>query len=115
MVIAAQEKVEAYLGRLRARLRGLGNEKANDIVEQLRSYVLDRATVNGELAVREVDAAIKALGNPEDLAREYMTDAALARAEVSRSPFRILASCSAGQVSAWLDSLSSSVRWSDIS
>lgn len=92
MALAALEEIESYLGKLRARLRGLGNEKVNDIIEELRSHILDKATVNGELAVREVDAAIKALGNPEDLASEYMTDAALARAEVSRSPFRILAS-----------------------
>jgi len=48
--------------------------------------------VNGELGARNVDAALEGLGNPEDLASEYMTDAALARAEVSRSPIQILAS-----------------------
>jgi HAAS domain-containing protein len=92
MAIVAQEKVDTYLGRLRACLRSLDNEEVNDIVEELRSHILDKATVNGVLAVREVDAAIKDLGSPEDLASEYLTDAALARAEASRSPFRILAS-----------------------
>jgi hypothetical protein len=48
--------------------------------------------VNGELAVREVDAATKELGSPEYRASEYLTGAALARTEASRSPFRIVAS-----------------------
>ena len=92
MAIVAQEKVDTYLGRLRVCLRSLHSEQVNDIVEELHSHLLDKAMVNGELAVREVDAAIKELGSPEDLASEYLTDAALVRAEVSRSPFRILAS-----------------------
>ena len=41
---------------------------------------------------RRVDAALAALGSPEELASEYMTDKLLARAEVSRSPVRILES-----------------------
>jgi hypothetical protein len=91
MTTAAQEKIETYLGTLRTRLRGLGNEEVNDIVEELRSHVLEKSTVKGELAAREVDAVIEALGNPQELASEYITHAALARAEVSRSPFQILA------------------------
>src|SRR5580693_7846448 len=92
MTTAAQEKIETYLGTLRTRLRALGNEEVNDIVEELRSHILEKSTVNGELAAREVDAVIEALGNPHELASEYITHAALARAEVSRSPFQILAS-----------------------
>lgn len=92
MMIVAQQRVESYLGRLRARLRGLGDEEVNDIVEELRSHILDKAMTNGELVAREVDVAIEALGNPEDLAGKYMTDAVLAQAEASRSPVRILAS-----------------------
>jgi hypothetical protein len=94
MAIVAQEKIETYLGKLRARLRGLGNEEINDILEELRSHILEKATLNGELAGGGIEAALETLGNPEDLASEYMTDAALARAEVSRSPFQILASLS---------------------
>ena len=39
-----------------------------------------------------VDAALAALGSPEELASQYMTDNLLARAEVSRSPVQILRS-----------------------
>ena len=90
--IGAQEKIEVYLNRLRGCLRGVGDEEMRDIVEELRSHILDKATANGELAAGGVDRALAALGRPEELASEYITDVALARAEVSRSPFRILAS-----------------------
>jgi hypothetical protein len=91
MATAVQKRIETYLDMLRSRLRSLGKEEINDIIEELRSHILETSTVNGELAAREVDAALEALGNPEELASEYMTDAALARKEVSRSPLRILA------------------------
>jgi len=91
MAIDAQQKLETYLGMLRARLNGLRNEEVNDIIEELRSHIIDKSTANGELAAGKVDAALAALGNPEELASEYLTDAALARAEVSRSPLQILA------------------------
>ena len=84
-----QEKIEAYLNKLRALLGGMSNEEINDIVEELRSHILEKSTVNGELT--GVDAALSGLGRPEALASEYLTDVALARAEVSRSPIRILA------------------------
>ena len=89
MAASPREKMEVYLSKLSARLRGIGNEQSREIVEELRSHIVEKATVNGELT--GVDAALEALGRPEELAEEYLTDAALARAEVSRSPLRILA------------------------
>jgi uncharacterized membrane protein len=109
MTTAAQEKIETYLGTLRTRLRGLGNEEVNDIVEELRSHILEKSTVNGELAAREVDAVTEALGNPQELASEYITHAALARAEVSRR-FNSWQVYFGGRVSAWRASLYCSVR-----
>jgi hypothetical protein len=92
MALAAREKIESYLGKLRACLRDVASEEVNDIIGELRSHILEKSTVHGELGARDVEAALEGLGKPEDLASEYMTDAALARAEVSRSPIRILAS-----------------------
>jgi hypothetical protein len=45
----------------------------------------------GEVTAAGVDAALAALGSPEELANQYMTDNLLARTEISRSPVRILA------------------------
>jgi hypothetical protein len=86
----AQQKIEAYLGRLRQRLRGMNEDDLRDIVEEIRSHITDKASTGGEVTAAAVDAAIARLGTTEDLASQYTTDDLLARAEVSRSPLRIL-------------------------
>jgi uncharacterized membrane protein len=90
----AQHRMDAYLGRLRQRLRGLHDEDVREIVEELRSHILDKvaAPPSGQMTAAEVDRALAALGSPEELASQYLTDDLLARAEVSRSPLRILES-----------------------
>jgi Protein of unknown function (DUF1700) len=88
----AQQRIEAYLGRLRQRLRGVKDEEVREIVEELRSHIMDKIAANGEVTAAGVDAALAALGSPEELASQYITDNLLARAEVSRSPLQILKS-----------------------
>src|SRR5271169_4689552 len=92
----SQQRIDAYLGRLRGRLRGIKDDEVREIVEELRSHIMDKAAAsgeaNGEVTAARVDAAIAALGSPEELAGQYMTDTLLARAEVSRSPVQILRS-----------------------
>src|SRR5208282_2268991 len=87
-----QQRIEVYLGRLRQRLRGMNDEDAREIVAELRSHITDKAAASGEVTPAAVDAALAALGSPEELASQYLTDDVLARAEVSRSPLRILKS-----------------------
>lgn len=88
----AEQKIETYLSRVRSRLRGLSEHDAGDIVAELRSHIIDKAAGGGHVSLAGVDAALVALGNPDDLASEYITDTLLARAEVSRSPLRVLES-----------------------
>ncbi len=88
----AQQRMETYLARLRVRLRGVSDTEVGEIVEELRSHILDKASVSGKVTAAGVDAALAALGSPEELAGEYLTDSLLARAEVSRSPLQILKS-----------------------
>ncbi len=92
----SQKKIDGYLGKLRGRLRGLSGEEVRDIVEELRSHIMDKATENaneeenGEITPAGVNSALAALGSPEELASQYVTDNFLARAEVSRSPLQIV-------------------------
>jgi hypothetical protein len=88
----AQQRMEIYLGRLRARLRGVSEESICEIVEELRGHIIEKAAAGGDVKASGVDAALAALGSPEELARQYLTDDLLARAELSRSPLRILSS-----------------------
>ncbi len=90
MTREGKQKIDDYLGRLRHKLRGLRTDDVREIVEELRSYILDKAARNGEVTDAGVAAALDALGSLEKLASEYMTDNLLARAEVSRVPWRIL-------------------------
>ena len=86
----AQQKMEAYLTRLRGKLSGLNRDDVREIVEELRGHILDKAGAPGEVTAAGVDAALAALGSPEELASEYVTDNLLARADVSRWPSRVL-------------------------
>jgi hypothetical protein len=100
----AEKRIDAYLGRLRGRLRGVHDHEVREIVEELRSHIMDKAAASGEvndevngeangaITPAGVDAALAALGSPEELASQYLTDTLLARAEVSRSPVQILRS-----------------------
>src|SRR5271166_1961493 len=88
----AQPRIEAYLGRLQQRLRGMNDDDVREIVEEMRSHLTDKAAAGGELTAAGIDAAIAALGTPEELASQYLTDDLLSRAEVSRSPLRVLES-----------------------
>jgi hypothetical protein len=84
----AQARIEAYLMAVRSRLRGLNREEVREIVSELRSHIVERAagTLDG------VDAALAALGSADALANEYITEALLARAEATRSPWHVLES-----------------------
>ena len=101
----AQMKTDAYLNRLRESLGGLKPEEIGEILEELRSHIADKAAMGGELTVAGVDAALAALGNPEELAQEYVTDAVLVRAEVNRSPASVLASLYGAGISFFLVAL----------
>jgi hypothetical protein len=85
-----QQRVEAYLVKLRARLRGMNDDDVREIVQELRAHITDKATASGEFTAATVDSTLGALGSPEELASQYLTDALLSRAEITRSPVRIL-------------------------
>jgi len=88
----AQLGIDAYLNRMRSRLRGLSDQTTAEILAELRSHITEKAAADGEMTAASVDAALVALGSPEELASEYVTDELLARAEVSRSPIHIIES-----------------------
>jgi hypothetical protein len=86
----AQRKIDAYLDRLRRCLRSMREEDAHEIVEELRSHILDKT--DGSASPAAVDAALAGLGTPEDLAAEYLTNDLVSRAQATRSPWLVLRS-----------------------
>lgn len=86
----AQQKIDAYLKILGKRLRGLSEEDARDVVEEIRSHILEKAGMADNINLDSVASTLAALGSPEELASQYVTDDLIARAKVSRSPWLIL-------------------------
>jgi hypothetical protein len=87
----AEQKIEAYLARLRKHLRGIDEKELHEILEELRGHILDRSTVSGEEPSADaMDRTLAALGTPERLAGEYLADNLLAQADMSRSPLRVV-------------------------
>ncbi len=80
------QKIDAYLEKLRRQLRGLHDGEITEILKELRSHILDKTTSSGD----RIETVLAALGSPDELAGQYTTDGLLARAEVTRSPLRIL-------------------------
>ena len=89
---AMDARVEDYLERLRKALAGLSREAASDILEELRSHILEKAALNegGEITPAAVENVLAALGSPEELAAEYMADDLLERASRGWSPLLLL-------------------------
>jgi uncharacterized membrane protein len=91
-----EQRIEAYLYRLRGSLHGFKNEDVNEIVDELRSHILEKIADSEQelpgIAETALDEALAGLGSPEQLAAQYAADNVLARTEATRSPLRILQS-----------------------
>jgi hypothetical protein len=85
-----QQKIEAYLEKLRGGLGGINEHEVQEIIRELRAHIADKTALRGEAAAVTVDVALEALGSPEVLAKQYLTVALLSRAEINRSPVGIL-------------------------
>ena len=86
----SQRQIDVYIERLRRCLHGMRNEDAHEILAELRSHILDKA--GDPMSSSAVASALAALGSPESLASEYLTDDLLSRAQATRSPWLILRS-----------------------
>jgi hypothetical protein len=83
-------RVEAYLARLQKGLAGLSREEAADIVGELHGHILEKASLQAGAGPAAIENVLAALGDPEDLAAEYMADDLLERAAGGRSPLLLL-------------------------
>lgn len=83
---SADPKIESYLARVRVALRGLPEREIEDIIRELCSHAVELA---GEEKAG-VEAALRSLGDPVDLARTYKSENQMVRAECSVSPLVIV-------------------------
>jgi hypothetical protein len=87
-----RQAIDTYLKVLRKRLRGLSETVSDDVVKEIRSHILEKASLGGEVTPVSVAAVLSDLGGPEELASQYVTDDLLARAQVARSPWLLIQS-----------------------
>jgi uncharacterized membrane protein len=85
-----QDKIARYLRELTTSLRALPSEQIHDIVEELRSHIVER--LGPDSSPQHVAQILADLGNPVDLASLYLADDLRVRAVVSRSPLLIFRS-----------------------
>jgi len=84
------QKIELYLRQVRSGLRNLPEPQVADILQELRSHILERAQSGGALSDTVTDATLQALGRPLEVASLYVAENVMARAESSRSPWMVL-------------------------
>jgi uncharacterized membrane protein len=84
------QKIELYLRQVRSGLRDLPEPQVADILQELRSHILERAQAGGALSDAATDAALQALGRPQEVASLYVAENLMARAESSRTPWMVL-------------------------
>ncbi len=87
---AAQLRLAAWTRTVRAGLKSLPQTDADEIVRELSSHALDRAAEMGGLTGANLEAALAALGRPQDLAGLYLAERMAERVETDRSPLRVL-------------------------
>jgi hypothetical protein len=76
-----KERLERFLHDVRRELRGLSSAEDAEVIEELRSHVLDRT--GGSLSADAVGTALRAIGSPAEVR-------AAASIEHDRSPWRVL-------------------------
>jgi uncharacterized membrane protein len=87
---APQTRIDDYLAELRKRLRSLPDDQIADIVEEIRSHLLDTAASGGQMTEAGIDGTLRQLGPPAALAASYLTDNLLARGRGRSWPWTIL-------------------------
>jgi hypothetical protein len=77
--------VERYLAKVRAGLRDMPDPAVEEILLELRGHIAESSKSTGD-----VGEALASLGDPADLARDYLDDDVIARGECSNMPLGIL-------------------------
>ncbi len=87
---AVLSTIDGCLAEVRRGLRGLSAGETADILEELRSHIVDRARETGELTPASTAAAVTGLGDLRDLAGAYAAGRIAAPVEERRSPWWML-------------------------
>ena len=82
----SEPRIDAFVARLRAALRGMPEREIDDILREIRSHIAELSESEGS----DVETAIRSLGDPVDLAMRYRAESVIVQAECSGSPLVIV-------------------------
>jgi len=85
-------RIETYLNRLEAALRGVSPENKDDILREIRAHIMD-SVEHGADKAGAIDRVLRLLGTPQELAARYSAECQLERASRSFSPWLLLSTC----------------------
>jgi hypothetical protein len=85
---SGEQLLSSYLRDVRRELRGFAPGEADEVVEELRSHILDRS--EGRVEHDTIAAAITALGPPREIAETNIALRAASSLEGGSSPIRVL-------------------------
>jgi len=87
----ANDPVDSYLAALRKQLAGLPADEVDEILQELRGHIVERAAGSGSEQNRlPVERVLRELGTPEEIGSLYRADALVARARAGFSPALII-------------------------
>lgn len=84
------EAVNQYLARLQRAFDHLPSAERDEMVEEVRSHVLERIEAEPHVTEQVVNEILRAVGDPKELASQHKTETMLRRAVRSKSPWVLL-------------------------
>jgi HAAS len=88
----AMAAVNQYVARLQKAFAHVPSAERDELVEEVRSHVLERIAAEPHVTEDVVSGILRAVGDPEELASQHGTQDMLRRAATSRSPWVLLTS-----------------------
>lgn len=85
-------RIDQYLANLRRALSDVAAAERDEMIEEIRCHIVERIEGEGQATAEAINHVLHAVGDPNELASQYKTEAMLRRAAKSRSPWVLLPS-----------------------
>jgi len=82
--------IESYFAALSTQLSDLPQPKREEVVRELRAHVFDRLEQIAQPTDDDCRTVLRALGTPQEIARQYRVELLLSRSAWRISPWRVL-------------------------
>jgi uncharacterized membrane protein len=91
--VACNPIIETYFAQLNSRISDLPRPQREELVKELRAHVMDRLEQMAVAGAEDCRTVLKALGTPDEIARQFRMELILRRSSWRISPIAILRTC----------------------